>query len=290
MKNLALLSFLLSFAVVSCETDIDLSVPVNEVGLVVDASIEQDQFAKVSLTETYPYTQVISLDSLLGLVVDSATVVLSDGLLTDTLEFTIDPKSFPPVYYKGTNPALMGQVGRTYFLTIIAGEDTATASTSIPEVVSLDSLAFEPEGDEPEFGRIRVWFRDPPAPGNHYRVFARTQAFPDFAPLRRSVFEDRIVNGDTIFFDISKPDPLPFFLIADTLDFDERRRYTSGDTVQIKFCSITRESYSFIRTFEAASGSFENPFSAPTFVKGNVEGAIGGFVGYGASYHTYIVP
>ena len=224
MKNLALLSMVLSIAIVSCETDIDLSVPVNEVGLVVDASIEQDQFARVSLTETYPYTQVISLDSLLGLVVDSATVILSDGLLTDTLEFTIDPNSFPPVYYRGTNPALMGQVGRAFFLTIKAGEFTATASTTIPDLVPLDSLAFEPDGDEPEFGRIRVWFRDPPAAGNYYRVFARTQEFPAFSPPSRSVFEDRIVNGDTIFFDISKPDPLPFFLVSDTLGLDFTNR------------------------------------------------------------------
>ena len=139
-----------------------------------------------------------------------------------------------------------------------------------------------------EYGRLRVWFRDPAAPGNHYRIFLKNQDFTSFPAPFNSVFEDRIINGDSIFFDVSKPDAQPSFLVPDSLSFQERRRFVKGDTIDVRFCSINRESYSFIRSFQSAAASFGNPFAAPTFVKGNMKGALGGFVGYGASYHTFI--
>ena len=277
----------------SCETDIDLSIPINESSLVVDAYIISGEPARVSVTTAYPYTSVIDLESLASIVIPDAIVVLSDGQLTDTLLYTVDLNLFPPFFYQGQNPALFGQPGKSYTIRVISGNDTATASTQIPAPVPLDSLAWESEGKDEEdstieYGRLRAWFRDPPELGNHYRIFLKTQDFTAFQAPNNSVFEDRIINGDSIFFDVSKPDAVPSFLVPDSLSFQERRRFVKGDTIDVRFCSITRESFTFIRSFQTAAGSFGNPFSAPTFVKSNMKGALGGFVGYGASYHTFI--
>ncbi|MDA0930796.1 MAG: DUF4249 domain-containing protein [Bacteroidetes bacterium] len=277
----------------ACETDIDLSIPINESSLVVDGYIINGEPARVAVTTAYPYTSVIDLESLSEIVIPDAIVLLSDGQLTDTLRYTVDLTQFPPFFYQGQNPALFGQEGKTYTIQVIVGEDTATASTYIPTVVPLDSLAWESEGKDEldtniEYGRLRVWFRDPPELGNHYRIFLKNQDFSAFQAPFNSVFEDRIINGDSIFFDVSKPDAVPTFLVPDSLSFQERRRFIKGDTIDVRFCSITRESYTFIRSFQTAAGSFGNPFAAPTFVKGNMKGALGGFVGYGASYHTFI--
>jgi hypothetical protein len=286
---LALASFLFS----SCETDIDLSIPINQSSLVVDAYIISGEPARVTVTTAYPYTSIIDLESLSSIVVSDAIVVLSDGQLTDTLIYTVDLNLFPPFFYQGQNPALFGQPGKTYSIRVISGSDTATASTQIPMPVPLDSLAWESEGKDEEdstieYGRLRMWFRDPPELGNHYRIFLKNQDFTSFQAPFNSVFEDRIINGDSIFFDVSKPDAVPSFLVPDSLSFQERRRFIKGDTIDVRFCSITRESFVFIRSFQSAAASFGNPFAAPTFVKGNMKGALGGFVGYGASYHTFI--
>lgn len=277
----------------SCETDIDLSIPINESSLVVDAYIISGEPARVSVTSAYPYTSIIDLETLSSIVVSDAIVVLSDGQLTDTLLYTVDLNAFPPFFYQGQNPALYGQPGKSYSIRVISGNDTATASTQIPLPVPLDSLAWEFEGKDEEdstieYGRLRMWFRDPPELGNHYRIFLKTQDFTAFQAPNNSVFEDRIINGDSIFFDVSKPDAVPSFLVPDSLSFQERRRFVKGDTIDVRFCTITRESYSFIRSFQTAASSFGNPFAAPTFVKSNMKGALGGFVGYGASYHTFI--
>jgi len=277
----------------ACETDIDLSIPISNASLVVDAYIINGEPARVSVTNAYPYTSVLDLESLSSIVIEDAIVVLSDGQLTDTLVYTVDLNLFPPFFYQGQNPALFGQVGKTYSIRVIAGTDTATASTQIPMPVPLDSLAWESEGKDEidsniEYGRLRVWFRDPTELGNHYRIFLKTQDFTSFQAPFSSVFEDRIINGDSLFFDVSKPDSQPSFLVPDSLTFEERRLFVKGDTIDVRFCSITRDSYTFIRSFQTASGSFGNPFAAPTFVKGNMKGALGGFVGYGASYHTFI--
>jgi len=277
----------------SCETDIDLSIPINDASLVVDAYIISGEPARVTVTTAYPYTSVIDLESLSSIVISDAIVVLSDGQLTDTLVYTVDLNLFPPFFYQGQNPALFGQPGKTYSIQVISGIDTATASTLIPMPVPIDSLAWESEGKDEkdstiEFGRLRLWFRDPPELGNHYRIFLKNQDFTAFQAPNNSVFEDRIINGDSIFFDVSKPDAQPSFLVPDSLSFQQRRRFIKGDTIDVRFCSITRESFTFIRSFQTAAASFGNPFSAPTFVKGNMKGALGGFVGYGASYHTFI--
>lgn len=277
----------------SCETEIDLSIPINESSLVVDGYIINGEAARVVVTTAYPYTSVIDLESLSAIVIPDALVILSDGQLFDTLKYTVDLTQFPPFFYQGQNPALFGQEGKTYTIQVVVGVDTAVASTSIPTVVPLDSLAWESEGKDEldtniEYGRLRVWFRDPPDLGNHYRIFLKTQDFAAYQAPFNSVFEDRIINGDSIFFDVSKPDAVPTFLVPDSLTFQERRRFIKGDTIDVRFCSITRESYTFIRSFQTAAGSFGNPFAAPTFVKGNMKGALGGFVGYGASYHTFI--
>jgi len=53
----------------------------------------------------------------------------------------------------------------------------------------------------------------------------------------------------------------------------------------VRFCSIDRVSYEFIRTFEDAANTSGNPFSNPTTVKGNISGgAVGGWIGYAAFY------
>lgn len=279
-----------------CEKEIDIDLPAPKALVVVDGFIENDQFAQVVVTRAIPYFGQIDFNTLAGTFIQDAVVVVSDGQINDTLQLTIDPNAFPPIFFKGTNPALKGQVGQRYFLTVIADGDTITGSTTIPQLVYLDSIYWMPdvdfnvENDSLGFGMGR--FKDPDTIGNNYRLFSKRQDYPDFRSASRSVSDDRLVNGQDITFQFIRPRITPSFLTPDSLDEDRETRifYKRGDTIQVRYCTLDRASYDYIRTYEIAAGSFGNPFAAPTFVRSNLEGGLGGFVGYGATYYTYIVP
>ena len=73
---------------------------------------------------------------------------------------------------------------------------------------------------------------------------------------------------------------------SDSLSFFKR-----GDTVTLKLCNIDKVTYDFWRTYEFSFQSIGNPFSSPTRILGNISNdALGYFGGYGAQYHTIIIP
>ena len=291
--HIPFLIFLSVMILSSCEQNIDIDLPTPETKIVVDGFIDHNDFAKITLTRSIPYFDVIDFNdfaSVEKIFVANATVLLSDGLITDSLIFTIDPTTFPPVYYKGTNPLLKGQAGKKYYLTIYADGDTLTSYTTIPPLIYLDSIYWKPDPADNNIGFGWGTLTDPDTTGNIYRLFAKRQGYPYY--VAAGSLSDKNFNGVTTSFSFQRPDPLPFYL-QDTItgnNDEDRFFYKRGDTISVKFCTIDIRSYDFIRTYNSAANSFGNPFAAPSFVKSNIEGGFGGFVGYGATYYQYIVP
>lgn len=275
----------------SCERYIDIDLPEPKPMLVVDGYIDHGDFARITISRSFPYFSQIDLtniSSLQDIFVTNASVFLSDGTITDSLVFTIDPNSFPPVYFKGTNPALIGQAGKTYFLTIYAEGDTITSYTTIPPLVYLDSIYWKPDPIEPYKGLGWGHFTDPDTLGNIYRLFTKRQGYPYYVEV--GSLSDKNFNGTSTSFSFGRPDPLPSYLPNNLPEDTARFFFVRGDTISVKFCTIDFRSYEYIRTYTSAAASFGNPFAAPTFIKSNVNGAFGGFVGYGATFYQYIVP
>lgn len=264
--------------------------------VVVDASIENGEFARVVITRAIPYFDMVDFETFAGSFVNDAIVVLSDGNLHDTLQLSIDINAFPPIFFKGTNQMLKGEFGKTYYLTVMADGDTITGHTTIPQPVYLDSIYwvldkdFSVDNDSLGFGMGR--FKDPDTIGNNYRLFSKRQDYPMFRASNRSVSDDRLVNGQDITFQFARPRKLPYYLQPDSLSEPRETRiyFQRGDTIEVKYCNIDRASYEYLLTVELAASGFGNPFAAPSFVKGNLNGGVGGFVGYAATYYTYIVP
>ncbi len=279
---------------VSCESEIDIDLPPPETLVVVDATIENGQYAKVAVTKTAPYFDVINVATLSGIFIFDAQVILSDGVVTDSLELTIDPAAFPPIYYKGTNPALIGQEYKKYYLTVIALGDTLTSSTTIPGIVPVDSITWEQFGSNDSLGMGWIHFNEPDSLGNYYNLLAKRQGYPYFVPIPgQSMSNDQIANGIYVSFIFGRPRPTPAWFntaSGDTTNNEGGILWRRGDTVSVKLCSIDYYSYNFLKTYDDAASSFGNPFSAPTFVASNINGGLGGFVGIGASYQTYIIP
>jgi len=277
-----------------CQKDITIDLPTAERKLVVDGRIFTNEVPRVWLTYSFPFFQpfagldINNVDELAQFLALDAEVTVSDGIITDCLTLTFDTTFFPPVFYMGDS--IVGEENRTYFLTIKLQGKTYTASTYIPYAVMLDSIRWRPEGKLDSLGPCLLYFTDPPIYGNIYRLFCKRQGYTHYRPIfDPSVLDDQSFNGQKIEFPFYRPDPRNFlFFKDDTLTEGEQKErfyWKRGDSIFVRFCSIDRVSYEFIRTFEDAANTSGNPFSNPTTVKGNISGgAVGGWIGYAAFY------
>lgn len=294
-RTIYILLLLTSLGLMSCEKEIDIDLPPPIQGYVIDGMIESNSHPRITISRNIPYFEEINLNdiqTLADIFVTEAQVYVSDGIITDSLVFTIDQNYFPPVAFVGTNPLLKGEIGKTYYLTAIIGEDTLTSQTTIQALVPLDSIYWKPDGDKDSLGFGWGWINEPASQTNYYRLFCKRQGYPYY--VDGGTLDDRLINGLSTSFTFRRPRPLPSYLSTDddnlSTPSEERGYFKRGDTISVKFCTIDLPAYDFIRTYDAAGGSFGNPFSGPTFVKSNITGGFGGFVGYGVTNYTYIVP
>jgi len=294
MKKLAVLSVVAIAFLSGCEEDIKLDIVNGDRKIVIEGFIENGKFAEVIVTRNSPLTQAVDFDRI---VVKDARVYVSDGILTDTLQFdTLITSSNPFVYVGNT---ITGVVGRTYFLTVVADGKTYTAQTTIPAPVALDSVYWKPQPPEDSLGYAWAKLSEPPGLGNGYRWYAKRPmkfVWFDGAPLildRRYVapfgatFDDKFIDGKSFEFGYNRPyDPTELAYYKDE-PRNEKYYYKYGDTIYIRFCTIDKASQDFYQTFEAAQSSNGNPFASPVFVLSNIQGGgLGVWAGMGAYYDT----
>ncbi len=270
--------------ITSCRKDINVKLPEYEQKLVVEASIETNGYATVLLSYSIPFFENYDFSNPTQSFVKGAKVVVSDGIISDTL-MELDPNN--GYIYVGTK--LKGQDGKTYYLTIYDKGKTYTANTFIHPPVALDSIYFKGERDS--LGFIWAHLTEPAASNNYYRFFAKRYPKDMFyaAPFA-SVFDDKFVNGKDFHFAFERgaqPNA-----IQDNKDDPERGFYKRGDTVIVKFCTIGKTEFDFWNTYYLNKQSNGNPFSAPTNIKSSVSGAaaLGGFFGYSPSFDTLVIP
>lgn len=272
------------FIFYSCEKDINIDVPVAEEKVVIQGSIDLNDYSKVLITKNLPYFGTIDSSMIMNLIIQDATVLVSDGVITDSLQLVTDLTMFPPFYYKGN--IIKGEVGKTYFLTVKAMGKTFTSTTTIPAPVSLDSVWFKIEQGQDSLGYVWSRFTDPAEPGNCYRVFTkRFTKDKQYVPMFASVTNDKFFNGQNIQFSIMRGSSS----LNSTTEDPEFGFFKVGDTVVVKACSIDLAHYNFWRTAEAEIYGGSNPFSNPTQIVTNIEGgALGVWGGYGCTFDTVI--
>lgn len=274
-----------------CEKDIEISLDPAETRLVVDATIENNHPPLVFLTKSFDFFSKIDSAALSSSQVRNATVSISDGsrkvFLTQDSLTTIEGARL--VFYATAGAALnfLGKTNTRYTLEIDVEGKKYQATTTIPEVTRrVDSLWFESIDLAKDTNAVRVMLKatDKPGLGDYIRYFTRIGTKP-FFPGFNSVFDDQIIDGITYTIPIDKGfDKNGQF--SDTTSYFKR-----GDTVTLKLCNIDKQTYDFWRTYEFSFQSIGNPFASPTRILSNVSGgALGYFGGYGAQYHTLIVP
>jgi hypothetical protein len=205
--------------------------------------------------------------------VTHALVTIADNAgATDTLKETS----------QGTyhTSALHGTQGRTYALRIIAEGKEYDAVSTMPASVPIDTLvAFHTrESDGDLVYNLYVIFKDPPEPGNYYRMNLRVSVpiSPDSIDGRRyHLYDDKLSNGNEAAVRIRM-----------------RNHFSTGDTVWVDLLSIDKASYDYFNTLNNILTSDRSPTSlAPANPNTNLtNGALGYFAAYSISSRMIILP
>jgi len=314
MRNYIYLTLVITLIIsfLSCEEEYIPEIANAEPEIVVEGYIEAGQNAVppyILLTRSTSFFSTIDADQISNLFVHDAniritnetdTILLQELCLSSLDEFqqqlaadllglgNIDSVGIDIcAYIEPSFAPQVGEAGKTYDLTIEVADKTITASTTIPLISPLDSLRYapHPNPDNDSLVELRSFINEPGNTVDFYRYFTQRNSEPTFtAP--NSVIDDVFFNGE--IFEI----PLARGQVVNTpedFDPDTFGYFWRGDTITVKWCTIDQAHYDFWSTLEFNSGS-EGPFASFTRVQSNINGGLGIWGGYAASYHTLIVP
>jgi hypothetical protein len=284
--------FIIVIFLISCEKSINLIPEKGVPALVVEATIENGQPPIVVLSTSLDYFGKIDSQVLESSFVHDAIIEISEGGLKQQLkEFTIKGKGSDQYFYTidtASPRPFLGQLGKSYTLTISTGQKNYRATTSIPKLAkTIDSLWWEPVpfNTDTSLARLMVKVTDPPGYGNYIRYFTKVNKEP-FWPGLNSVFDDQIIDGKTYNVQVDRG-----VNRNEKLDLENFNFFKRGDTVAFKFCNIDKATFDFWRTMEYSYASIGNPFSSPAKVLGNISGgALGYFGGYACQTSFLIIP
>lgn len=281
LRNILLIIIFLTFTFCNKLPEFDIQDPDDMI--VIDGWIENGQYAKVLLTSNAPYFSSLDSASLRELVLTRASVTLSDGERSEYLTLRRNDDYFPPFIYEGNE--IKGETGKTYTVTASYGGRSATAETTIPSPVRLDTIYFELKDDSDSLGTIYIEFQDPPLTKNYYRILSQVEGKDRrFYSSMLMALSDELFGGQEFGFSIFRGRET--YLSAGKSEY-----FSLGDTVNIKFCSIDKAHYEFWNSFQDEILNTGNPFaSSLSVIKSNIRGdGLGVWGGYGVSYYSIII-
>jgi Domain of unknown function (DUF4249) len=306
-----------------CDKEITVDIPAQEQKIVVEGTIFNGQPPILFLSWSQNYFEPTNLNQLSNLYIrdpEAQVAITVEGMehplilicVSDLpIELLEDAAAAVGVSVETlvaldlcayTSTTLIGEEGKNYKLKVDYGTHHLTCQTKIPERVQLDSVWFNIVSTLPDdsLGFISANITDPDTLGNCYRWFAkRINHYPNWvedlagqqkdanfiAPLGSST-DDQFFNGLSFGFtyfrgvavNSQKEDDLN----------GERGFYKRGDTVVVRGSCVDRRAYKFIYAMETQAGNQGSPFATPYNLPSTVEGGLGAFIGYAASYDTVI--
>jgi hypothetical protein len=282
MKNRFLLAFMILLLIQNCTEDINLNVIGGGNQIVIEGTIENGKPAEVIVTRSSPVSKAVDLNKI---IVSDAKVYVSDGSITDTLQITLDTTVSIPVVYKGSK--IIGVPGHAYYLTVIADGQTLSSSTTIPQLIALDSVWWKADPPHDSLGYAWAHLTDPSGLGNAYKWFAkRPKKDRRYISPDGSTMDDKFIDGKSIDFYNLRGIDATSTAQEDKDSNRNRYYYKMKDTIYIKFCTIDYATLRFYQTYETSLQSSGNPFASPTSIQSNIKGGLGIWAGYGATFDT----
>jgi hypothetical protein len=303
--------FSLIFLLGACTKEVEVEIPGYQEQLVIDGSISAGQPAIVLISTSENIYSPTNLEAYLNGFVSGATVVVSDGMITDTL-VEICTDNLPPgtedlaAAFFGISPdelvnlnlcgyfstVITGEVGKTYNLEVSVGDQNFSSVTAIYETTALDSLYWKPEGSLTNHGWSWATLSDPAGSYDAYMwEVQRLNLLPDGSqdPLWYKTFnpffDDLVFDGLT--FDFAYENPINFF--DETVNEDYRGYFEQGDTIIVKLSKLGRDEFNFYQKKYNQMYTSGNPFATPTNIPSNIEGgALGVWAGFSPWIDTLI--
>ena len=303
IQKIAFLSFLI-VGLNSCSKEVKIDILGFEENLVIDGSIETGRPAIIFLSKTRDIYAPTDINSYLNGFISGATVIVSNGTITDTL-IEICTNNLPPeldsiaAEYFGVpidslvnlhlcayvSSGLVGEVGKTYTLKVLYNNKTYTSSTKIENPTSLDNLFWKEQVNLPGYGFSWAKITDSPVMGDAYRWEVKNISDGSFSKPFQPFTDDRFYNGLT--FEFSVENPMSFR--DSTIEDQYKGYYKLGDTIVVKFSKLGKKEYQFFEKKYNQIYSGGNPFATPTNIPTNIEGgALGIWAGFSPWYDTLI--
>ena len=270
-----LIFILLPILVASCQGAV---LPKVSESLVVEGWIDAGGPPVVMLTTSVvPSEEFMDLNELYNHVLKWAKVTVSDGETSVVLMGK--PTDMYDVPYIYTTAWMDGVPGKTYTLTVEYEDYYATAVTTIPSPEALKSLRYKSLGDD-GYGVEAVF---EPVPTSFYRFFTRSEKNDNsYIPSFLGVFSGNDLTGEaTVSINPGRTIYRRDYISA----------FEPGDKVHVKFCTIDRPCWQYWSEFEEVSSMSGSPIFPVRFnIAGNVNGALGYWAGYGASWYEVDIP
>ena len=303
IQKIAFLSLLI-MGLNSCSKEVKIDILGFDEQIVIDGSIETGTPAIIFLSNSRDIYASTDIDSYLSGFISGATVIVSDGTITDTLmELCTDnlPAGFESIAaaffglpidslvnlhlcaYVSTG--IIGEVGKTYTLKVIHSNKTYTSSTKIENPKVLDNLFWKEQANLPGYGFSWAKITDSPIMGDAYRWEVKNLSDVSFSKPFQPFTDDRFYNGKT--FEFSVENPMSFK--DQTIENQYKGYYKLGDTIVVKFSKLGKKEYQFFEKKYNQIYSGGNPFATPTNIPTNIEGgALGIWAGFSPWYDTLI--
>lgn len=205
-------------------------------------------------------------------------VVVSDGEQEVILTGSLDTAYLPP--YKYTSVNMVGQVGKTYTVSVKYKEFNATATTTIQPVATLDSLSVI--ADDEGLVTVRGYMSVDSDEESYYALFLREYGQKQFMLCPLGVFSSSAaVNGQ-----IQMPVTNPLAISGNIVN--EHLFHKNPITYQLKLARLDYEAYRFWLEYNNHILT-SNVMFVPVYknIPTNVIGGIGFFSGFGSTIYTF---
>lgn len=247
--------------------------------LVVEGWIENGEAPMVFVTSSVSTSfDEQSLTDLVEHVAMTANVTITHHGVQYPLVGSISKDYFLTYCY--TSNTLKGQVGGTYKLEVDWKGMHAEAETTIPAPGTVDSIVVErhPMIDTSYIVKAHV----KPAPGVQYYRFFSMAAGKDatYGVSYNGSFDSKLYADELFAVNRGRSNPIE----------NQDYYYTYGDSVRFKLASMEADAYNFWTRYDENimfSHAALLPYSSN--LKGNINGALGYWFGYGISTYTAVI-
>ncbi len=281
MKIKQAIIYIFIIFMVGCYPDIDYIVRGYTEKIIVEGKIETGKRPEVYLSLNVPLWEKMDEASIRNKIIRDARVIISNGIISDTLTSKVDTTKFPPYVYFSTE--IYGEAGKTYDLTVEKGGYNIKSQTSIPLKFEIDSVYMEASSTD-SLRMLSVAINIDKERKNAYRIY--TMRNKD----KRYIETPILFNSDFSLEGLQKLTISPLATKTDS-SYTDGKYFKVGERVNIKVLAIDSTATQFFKNlniFSILSGNIS--VSEPKPLHSNIsEPGFGIWYGCAVELKTVVV-